>query len=140
MGRNAVQGTRCISPVRRRREGRTPAQVAGVSDCRKKPLYVKQDAMKGCKPFIFHRIHRLCRWGGAIFRSKAQKNHFRSLAMQDEPFHPAWSVSKTSFFDTLERRPRWPAFFSWANSGGMDGIGGSCQGDKNEIFAPIRLL
>ena len=56
--------------------------------------------MKGCKPFIFHRIHRLCRWGGAIFRSKAQKNHFRSLAMQDESFHPAWNVSKTSFFDT----------------------------------------
>ncbi len=59
--------------------------------------------MKGCKPFIFHRIDRLCRWGGAIFRSTAQKNHFRSLAMQDESFHPAWSVSKTSFFDTLGR-------------------------------------
>ena len=54
--------------------------------------------MKGCKPFIFHRIDRLCRSGGAIFRSKAQKNHFRSLAMQDEHFHPAWRVSKTSFF------------------------------------------
>ena len=59
--------------------------------------------MKGCKPFIVHRIHRLCRWGGAMFRRKAQKNHFRSLAMQDKPFHPAWSVSKTSFFDTLGR-------------------------------------
>ena len=59
--------------------------------------------MKGCKPFIFHRIDRLFRSGGAIFRSKAQKNHFRSLAMQDESFHPAWSVSKTSFFDTLGR-------------------------------------
>ena len=57
--------------------------------------------MKGCKPFIFDRIDRLCRSGGAIFRSKAQKNHFRSLAMQDEFFHPAWSMSKTSFFDTL---------------------------------------
>ena len=57
--------------------------------------------MKGCKPFIFHRIDRLCRSGGAIFRSTAQKNHFRSLAMQDEHFHPAWRVSKTSFFDTL---------------------------------------
>ena len=67
----------------------------------KRSLYAKQDAMKGCKPFIFHRIHRLCRWGGAIFRSTAQKNHFRSLAMQDESLHPAWSVSKTSFFDTL---------------------------------------
>ena len=42
--------------------------------------------MKGWKPFIFHRIDRLCRSGGAIFRSKAQKNHFRSLAMQDESF------------------------------------------------------
>ncbi len=69
----------------------------------KRSLYVKQDALKGCKPFIFHRIDRLCRSGGAIFRSKAQKNHFRSLAMQDESFHPAWSVSKTSFFDTLGR-------------------------------------
>ena len=57
--------------------------------------------MKGCKPFIFHRIHRLCRWGGAIFRSIVQKKHFRSLAMQDEFLHPAWIVSKTSFFDTL---------------------------------------
>ncbi len=66
--------------------------------------------MKGCKPFFFDRIDRLCRSGGAIFRSKAQKNHFRSLAMQDESLHPAWSVSKTSFFDTLgaflsEKRP-----------------------------------
>ena len=72
----------------------------------KKSLYVKQDAMKGCKPFIFHRIDRLCRSGGAIFRSKAQKNHFRSLAMQDEHFHPAWRVSKTSFFDTLKGDPK----------------------------------
>ena len=47
--------------------------------------------MKDCKPFIFHRIHRLCRSDGAILRSKAQKNHFRSLAMQDESFHPAFS-------------------------------------------------
>ena len=88
------------------RQNRCPDQKTGKKGpmphrLSKKPLYVKQDAMKGCKPFIFHRIDRLCRSGGAIFRSKAQKNHFRSLAMQDEPFHPAWSVSKTSFFDTL---------------------------------------
>ena len=62
-----------------------------------KSRYVKQDAKKGCKPFFFDRIDRLCRSGGAIFRSVAQKNHFRSLAMQDEFLHPAWSVSKRSF-------------------------------------------
>ena len=43
--------------------------------------------------------------GGAIFRSKAQKNHFRSLAMQDESLHPAWSVSKNVVFLTRQARP-----------------------------------
>ena len=91
-------GTAIIAATKSAAMQRTAAP--GLS---KKPLYAKRDAMKGGKPFIFHRIHRLCRWGGAMFRSKAQKNHFRSLAMQDESFHPAWSVSKTSFFDTLGR-------------------------------------
>ena len=62
--------------------------------------------MKGCKPFIFDRIHRLGRWDGTVFRSKAQKNHFRSLAKQDDSVHPAWSVSKTCFFDMLKSKAR----------------------------------
>ena len=69
--------------------------------------------MKGCKPFIFHRIDRLCRSGGAIFRSKAQKNHYRSLALQDEFLQPAGCVSKSSFFDTL-KRPEKSGRFSYA--------------------------
>ena len=39
--------------------------------------------MKGCKPFIFHHIDRLFRSDRTIFRSKAQKNHFRNFVMQD---------------------------------------------------------
>ena len=34
------------------------------------------------------------------FGASAQKNHFRSLAMQDEVLHPARRVSKAQFFDT----------------------------------------
>ena len=93
-------GTAIIAATKSAAMQRTAAP--GLS---KKPLYAKRDAMKGGKPFIFHRIHRLCRWGGAIFRSAAQKNHFHSLAMQDESFHPAWSVSKNVVFLTRQARP-----------------------------------
>ncbi len=41
---------------------------------------------------------------GRFFGASAQKNHFRSLAMQDEWLHPAWSVSKTQFLDTQRHR------------------------------------
>ncbi len=41
---------------------------------------------------------------GRFFGASAQKNHFRSLAMQDELFHPAWSVSKKQLFDTQKGR------------------------------------
>jgi len=52
---------------------------------------------------------------GRFFGASAQKNHFRSLAMQDESFHPAWSVSKTQFFDTQKAasEPRSGAAFSY---------------------------
>ena len=77
----------------------------------KKSLYVKQDAMKGCKPFIFHRIDRLCRSGGAIFRSKAQKNHFRSLAMQDEPFILHGACQKHRFLTRWDEGAAASSFF-----------------------------
>ena len=82
----------------------------------KKSLYVKQDAMKGCKPFIFHRIDRLCRSGGAIFRSKAQKNHFRSLAMQDESFILHGACQKHRFLTRWDEGAAASSFFRNASA------------------------
>ena len=42
----------------------------------KKSIVKKQDAMKGGQPFIFNRIDRLCRSGGAIFRSVSVEKSF----------------------------------------------------------------
>ena len=72
--------------------------------------------MKGCKPFIFHRIDRLCRSGGAIFRSKAQKNHFRSLAMQDESFILHGACQKHRFLTRWDEGAAASSFFRNASA------------------------
>ena len=41
-----------------------------------KSRYVKQDAKKGCKPFFFDRIDRLCRSGGGDFSEQSAEKSF----------------------------------------------------------------